>query len=349
MILRWKKPRGLGLVGSIREYVTLVRPYGILFLGFTPVFGAVCNGEFRAFHLSVLLMIGLFTHVFAFVQNDYYDVEVDRRSTYVASRPLTTGTISKNHAFLVFVGSFLLSLVFAVVFVFSWASFLFLLLSFFLMTLYNKYSKRVLGMECVLGAGVFVFGVFGALTVSDTVSPLSLIISFVGFFQWMFSVGVLANLKDVEFDAKLGIRTTPIMFGVRVRGHELKKPVAFIVHVYVMQFLFIMVAALPFLFGYTLVSVLGVPIPLLCFLVLSVVLLYITYRILSAPLQKRDTLLRYGGVHEGLALVLIPIVLTSFLIEHLGILSTLGIIFLMLFWPLCCLRLLYGKTMIPLE
>lgn len=336
-------------MGSIREYLILIRPYGILFLGFTPVFSAVCNGEFEAFHLSVLLMIGLLTHVFAFVQNDYYDIEVDRQSTHVAGRPLITGRISKQRAFLVFVGSFLVCLSVAVVFVFSWASFLALMLSFFLMTLYNKYSKRIPGMECVLCAGVFSFGVFGALTVSDMVSLLSLIVSFAVFLQWMFSVGVSANLKDVEFDEKLGIRTTPIVFGVHVSGHELKKPMVYIVYVYGIQILYIIVAALPFIFGYTLVTISGVPIPFFCFLTTSLILLYITYRILSVPIHQRDTLLRYEGAHEGLALLLLPIVLMSFLIEHLGILSTVAIILILLFWPLCCLRFLFGKTMIPLE
>lgn len=336
-------------MGSIREYLTLVRPYGILFLGFTPVFGAICNGEFEAFHLSVLLMIGLLIHVFTFVQNDYYDIEVDRRSTYVAGRPLTTGRISKQYAFLIFLSSFLVCLSLAVVFVFSWASFLALLLSFFFMTLYNKYSKSIPGMECVLGAGVFSFGVFGALTVSDMISPLSLIVSFAVFLQWMFSVGVSANLKDVECDEKFGIRTTPIMFGVHVRGHELKKPVVYIVYVYGLQLLYIVVVALPFLLGYTLVSISGVPIPFFCFLTISLILLSITYRILSVSIHQRDTLLRYEGAHEGLALLLLQIVLMSFLIEHLGLLSTIAILLILIFWPLSCLRLLFGKTMIPLE
>ena len=68
------------------------------------------------------------------------------------------------------------------------------------------------------------YGVFGALTVSDQVSTLAIIISCVGFLQWVFSVGVSANLKDVEFDTKLGIRTTPVIFGVHAVGNQLKKP-----------------------------------------------------------------------------------------------------------------------------
>ena len=336
-------------MGGVREYLKLIRPYGILFLGFTPVFGALCNGEFNGFRLGILLIIGLLTHIFVFVQNDYYDVDVDKKSKYAVHRPLISGAISKQQALLIFFGAFLTSLALAVLFVFSWAAFFFLLLSFFLMTLYNKFSKRVSAMECMLGTGVFVFGVFGALTVSEKVSPLSLIVSFVGFLLWMFSVGVSANLKDVEYDAKLGIRTTPIVLGVHVINDELKKTIPFYMYALGIQLLYISVASLPFFLGYTSVNVSGIPIPALSFGVLSFVLVYMAFRILSTPLLKRDTLLRYAGVHEGLALLLIPVVLMSYLLDQMGVFFTVGVVLLLLFWPLGILRILFGKRMIPLE
>ena len=49
-----------------------------------------------SFHLSLLLIIGLLGHIFVFVQNDYYDIEVDRQSKYVVQRPLTSGVISRT-------------------------------------------------------------------------------------------------------------------------------------------------------------------------------------------------------------------------------------------------------------
>jgi 4-hydroxybenzoate polyprenyltransferase len=106
-------------VRAIKEYIKLIRPYGILFIGFTPVFGALCNGEFDVFHLSLLLLIGLLGHIFVFVQNDYYDVEVDRQSKYVVQRPLTSGLVSRTNARILFLGSFFISIALAIVFFFS--------------------------------------------------------------------------------------------------------------------------------------------------------------------------------------------------------------------------------------
>ncbi|HWR28010.1 MAG TPA: UbiA family prenyltransferase, partial [Candidatus Thermoplasmatota archaeon] len=321
---------------AIREYIKLIRPYGILFIGFTPVFGALCNGEFDVFHLSLLLLIGLLGHIFVFVQNDYYDVEVDRQSKYVVQRPLTSGMISRTNAFIIFLGSFFISVVLASVFLFSLRSFLFLLLSFFLMTLYNRYSKRKPGMEYVLGAAVFSYGMYGAFTVSDYVSLFAVIISSVAFLQWVFSVGISANLKDVEFDTKLGIRTTPVIFGVQAIGNQLKKPVLFLLYAYGIQLVHLIVVMFPFFFGYSSPMLVGYPIPLFVFLVLAGILLIITRGILTTPLDKRDQMLRYEGVHEGLALLLIPLVLLSYLVENLGALLPLIFLVVLIFWPLLC-------------
>jgi len=336
-------------MGVLREYITLVRPYGILFLGFMPVFGALCNNDFSASHLFVLLVIGLCMHVFGFAQNDYYDIEVDKRSKYVKQRPLATSVISQQQALVLFLCSFLVAVILAAVFFFSLYSMVVLLVSFLFMTLYNKFNKQIGGMECVLGAGVFLFGLFGGFTVSDVLSPLVVIVSFVGFFQWMFSVGVSANLKDVEYDTKLGIRTTPVLFGVHAVHNNLVKPVRFMMYVYGIKIVHLLVAFLPFVLGYTSMSIHGFPLPLLCYLLVGSVMLVTTRGLLSMPLGKRDTMLRYEGAHEGLALLLIPVVLMSSLIDHVGFLPTVLLFFLFIAWPLLSLRVLFGKTLIPLE
>lgn len=333
----------------VREYLKLIRPYGILFIGFTPVFGALCNRQFDGVSLFLLLVIGLLGHIFVFVQNDYYDMEVDRQSKYVVQRPLISGKISKTQARVLFFAAFFVSLVLAAVFFFSLRSFTVLLLSFFLMTLYNRYSKRTPGMEYVLGAAVFGYGMFGALTVSDEVSLFAIIISTLGFFQWVFSVGVSANLKDVEYDTKLGIRTTPVFFGVQVIEDKLNKPLIFTMYAFGLKIVHIIVAFLPFALEETSVIINGFPLPLVCFVLVSLMMLFTTWGILTTSLENRETLLRYEGAHEGLSLLLIPVVLMSLLINRVGLLPTLLLFALFIIWPLICLRMLFGKTLIPLE
>ncbi len=336
-------------MSSIKEYVKLIRPYGILFIGFTPVFGAVCNGQFDIFRLSVLLLIGLLGHIFVFVQNDFYDIEVDRHSKYVGQRPLSSGFVSRTNARILYLGSFFLSLILACLFLFSIFSLVVLLVSFILMTLYNRLSKKLPLMEYVLGAAVFLYGMYGALTVSDSVSLFAIIISSVAFLQWIFSVGVSANLKDVEFDTKLGIKTTPVLFGVHAVETKLIKPVSFVLYTYGIQLIHLCIVILPFILGYTSYILFGYPIPLGGVLILAIILFIITRGILNAPLDRRDQMLRYEGIREGLALLLIPVVLLSYLLEHFGLLLPFLLLLVMILWPLLCLRGLYGKTLIPLE
>jgi len=333
----------------MKQYLKLIRPYGMLFLGFTPVFCAIANGESDLLRLSILLVIGLLAHIFTFVQNDYYDIEIDRKSKYVSDRPLVTGTISQKTALAIVIASFAISIVLAIVFLFSVYSFVVLLFSFMCITIYNKYSKSSYGMEYALGLGVFSYGIFGALTVSKSVSILALVVSLAGFMQWLFSVGISANLKDVEYDSRLGIKTTPMVFGVKVVNQKFMMPLSFKCYAVGVKILHILIISLPFFLGYTSIFVYNLPIPAVCFLILTGTLLFMASRILSASPSDRDNMLRYEGVQEGLALLLIPIALMSYLVENFSLLPTILLIFLLILWPLFCLRSLFGRKMIPLE
>lgn len=333
----------------MKQYLILIRPYGMLFIGFTPVFSAIANGEFGFFKLLILFIIGALTHVFTFVQNDYYDIEIDKKSKYVSSRPLTTGSVTKKAVIIIFTGSFIITLLLAIVFFFTIYSFVMLLLSFLCMTLYNKYSKRFFGMEYTLGLGVFYLGIFGALTVSNSISNLVFLVCAAGFMQWLFSVGVSANLKDVEFDSKLGIRTTPTVFGVHVLKDKLQIPLSFLFYAYFIKITHIILLSLAFFLGYTSIFVYDLPIPLISFVAISIISLYFTMKILSTPISKRDKMLIYIGFQEGPALLLIPVVLMSYLGENITIFWTFLLILLFIFWPVFWFRALFGKKMIPLE
>ena len=331
----------------MKSYLILIRPYGMLFLGFTPVFGAIANGEFNYLHLTLLLFIGLCAHIFTFVQNDYYDIAIDSKSKYVSGRPLVKGNITQKTALAIFLTSLLLSLSIAIVF--SYFSFVMLLLSFLLMTLYNKYSKKFYGMEYILGMGVFTYGIFGALTVSNNISYLAIIVSFFGFMQWLFSVGVSANLKDVEYDIRLGIKTTPTKFGVKVSKKELFITISFKMYAVGIKIMHILIAALPLLLGYTSIFVYNLPISGVFFLLISLIVIYFTIKLLITSMKEREKMLIYIGLQEGLALLLLPIMLLSILIDKFGVIQTFLLILLFIFWPLFWFRVLYGKKMIPLE
>jgi 4-hydroxybenzoate polyprenyltransferase len=204
-------------------------------------------------------------------------------------------------------------------------------------------------MEYILSTGVFTYGLFGVFSVSDKVSDLAIIFCFFAFIQWLFSVGVFANLKDVEYDTKVGIKTTPTLLGVKIIGNELFVSNAFKIYAFVIKIFHIFIVILPLLFGYTSIYVNSFPIPILFFVIISVFILFLLEKILSTPLSKRDKMLIYEGLQEGLAFLLIPTVLASYLIKNIGVLATILLVIFMIAWPLFCFRILFGKKLIPLE
>jgi len=321
----------------------------MLFLGFTPVFSAMANGEFRFVNLGVLLIIGILTHIFSFVQNDYFDITVDKKSKYVSKRPIATGEITKRTGIAIYISSFIISIILVIVFVFSIYSMITLILAIIFFTLYNKYSKQYFAMEYILAIGIFFFGLFGAYAASEKISGLALIVSAVCFMQWLFSVGISANIKDVEYDTKSGIKTTPTMFGVRISNNKLVIPISFIIYSFFIKIVHIFIIFLSFILGYTAFFVFNVPVPALVVSTISIILILFTKGILSAAKEKRDKMLIYVGLQEGLSILLIPSMLMNLLIENMGVIYTVLIFLLLIIWPIFWFRLLFGKKMIPFE
>jgi len=321
----------------------------MLFLGFTPVFTAVAQGMYAWQHLLLLLVIGCLVHVFTFVQNDYYDIVVDTQSIYVAQRPLVSAQITRKKAQLIYFISLLILLVLSIFF-FSLLSLGSLILSLICITIYNKFSKRTPGMEYILGLGVFFIALFGAFTVEDPISMFAVLLSLFAFFQWLFSVGISANLKDVEFDSQLKIKTTPTLFGTYVHKKELMIPLAFKIYAIVIKLIHITTIFLVFYLGYSSLFINDVPLPGLCFLFLACSLLYLTIKILTTTdIHNRDMMLRYAGVQEGLVLLLVPISMMSILLENLGIIPLIVVILVLIIWPFFWFRFLFGKRLLPFE
>ncbi len=333
---------------KINGYIKMMRPYGLL-LPLIVVFSALCNGQFDFFPLLGLFVIGIFIHIFGTFQNDYFDIELDKKSKYVSERPLVNGIVSRKGVLFLILFSFFASIILAYLFFFTIPAFLALLLSFFLATLYNKYSKRMPGMEYVMGAGVCTFGLFGALTVSDVLSPLVIFIVLFVLMKYVFNIGVSGNLKDVEYDSKQGIKTTPILLGVRAIGDELRIPAVFIIYAFSIKGINIGIALMPFLTGDVSMFLYGFPIPIICFSILSTLLIYTLWKILSTPLlSERDKMLRYAGIHEVLTYSLVPVVLMSYLVENINIFALILLIVVPPLWVKISVNVFFGKK-VPLE
>lgn len=309
------------MVGRLGQYLRLIRPYGMLFLGLAPMFGAVANGETRLPVLIALFFIGALYHVFTFVHNDIIDMEVDARSQYVAARPLVQGGISRRSAWMIAASAVVLLLILTVLLDSLW-TYLLVLGALVCVFVYNLWSKRLPFAEYVLGAGVLSVSLAGAMAVTPSVSVLSWLVVGSFFLQWVFSVGISANLKDVEEDTKNQVFTSPTQFGARFADGKVLVPRSFQIYAFGISVGYLIILGLPFVLRYVAASVQGFYWPVVGYALLFGCLMVTTGVLMRGPSSSRDQFLRYAGVHEGLALLVEPFVLMSLLLIAVGVPGT---------------------------
>jgi 4-hydroxybenzoate polyprenyltransferase len=202
------------------------------------------------------------------------------------------------------------------------------------------------GMEYVLGATHCTFGLFGALTVSNELTPL---VIFVLIFVLIAHTGVSANLKDVKYDSEQGIKTTPILLGVRAIDDELRIPTVFTIYAFSIRGINIGIALMPFIAGYASMFLYGLPIPIICFSILSTLIIRTQWKVLSTTLlSERDTMVRYAGILDVLTYFLLPVVLMSYLTENINIFAPILLIAVPPIWIKFSVKAIFGKR-VPLE
>ncbi|HEC82598.1 MAG TPA: hypothetical protein ENI53_01775 [Thermoplasmatales archaeon] len=318
-----------------KAYIQLMRIYGI-FIAMMPLLGAISNGIFHGF--VFLIIVGICSNIFGFVQNDYFDIEIDRKSGHVSNRPLASGLISKNEA-IIFM-AILLIIAFAItIFLFSAYALLFLVLYFFFYTVYNRYSKKFAFMEYSLGlAGTMIF-LYGAFSFKEEISIYCFLISLLPILKYAFNVGISANLKDIEYDLKQGVRTTPSLFGMNLG--KLLIPKSFVLYSYSLKIIYVIVA---FFALYTMQM--DAYFSLLLIITSSLFLFYTIKKIFDNFGNRREMLF-YAEIHEILAYVLMASILYDYVAVNYNPFLSFSLIILPPLWILLSLKILFGGK--PLE
>ncbi len=319
---------------KLRAFIQLIRPYGI-FIALMPLLGAISNGIFENF--LILFLIGIFANFFGFVQNDYFDIEIDKKSEYVSNRPLASGRISKNEAIFImllfFISPILLSLFL------SFYSLIFLILYFSFYTLYNKFSKKYAFMEYSLGlAGTMIF-LSGAFSSTEKISILCFMLSLLPIFKYAFNVGISANLKDIKYDLMQGIKTTPTIFGVFV-NEKVHIPKNFILYGYSLKIFFIFLSLIALCYFFS--SIFSI----LLFISISFLILYTMTKIFE-NIENRKKMLFYAEIHEIATYMLIVSILYDYIAIYYSPLLSFAMLILPPIWILTCIKFFFmGK---PLE
>jgi 4-hydroxybenzoate polyprenyltransferase len=328
---------------SVKQWLKLVRLQTGAATAITAVFGAILlmpKDNLDILHLTLLFIIGLLFHSFGFALNEYSDIEVDRHSKYLSDKPLLKGTIKKRHAlYAAFVFISIASAMAVVFFTDIWA-----LTAFFMAILlgavYDLYGKRFFGADIVLGAFIFFFTLFGALSVSRELTPVVYITAFLFFIQLSFQTGITGGMKDIPHDHIAGAKTSPVYLGCRVVGRRLFVTGEFRAYAYITKAVHTVVLLLPF---WLLLFELQEPVLLqLTILFILILLMWATtVAALNQTIFDRLKIMRLLGAQEVVTYPTVSILV-------MGVIGIWAALFLMsfpIFWMGVFLYMIYGKFM----
>lgn len=193
-----------------KSYLQLILPEYFIITTFSIIAASLLlvNGP------SLSLILPIISFSFAMIAfntlNNITDIEIDRINK--PTRPLVTGSITKNQAILFMVFSFAISLI---------SAFLIGMLAFYLALSYLAlailYSVKPFRLRRVLLAsnfiGAYLYGAFPYFITFAAISGNFSIIFPAFFFALIFSMAPLKDIEDMNWERITGIKSIPILLG----------------------------------------------------------------------------------------------------------------------------------------
>jgi len=295
----------------------LARSFNSFLTGISPVMGAIAMQDFDLFHLLILFTIGFFGHTYGFVINDIFDYQIDKKNEELKDRPLLSGTISMKKAWIFAILALTLSFILAIYYAFitdKYFPIIILIFSALTITLYDVISKKIPLMDIFDSLAVFLLILYGAVTVSgniNQITSLAWMVCLLGAVQVFFMQLVPGGLKDIENDYKNGANTVAVKLDVRVtQSGLLKVPLSYKILSYGIQIIDIGLVFLPFYLIFKSHDLMHYIIWIMLVIV-SLIMLAVSYKFLNMEYFKRDKMRKLLGSHFSINFALVPIMLMA--------------------------------------
>jgi 4-hydroxybenzoate polyprenyltransferase len=199
------------------KYIRLSRldkPIGIYLLLWPSVLGlllAALNEGYMDFKNYLIVIAGaILVRSCGCVINDISDHKFDRLVERTKDRPIASGEISLKQAWGFFI---VLSIASLSLLLLTPTITIKLALSFSLLILLYPLAKRFIKAPQVILGITFGSGSIISYSLQSGSFSLSIIILYVGLVAWIVSFDSIYALEDIEDDAKIGINSTPILWG----------------------------------------------------------------------------------------------------------------------------------------
>ncbi|MCK5561850.1 MAG: UbiA family prenyltransferase [Thermoplasmata archaeon] len=296
--------------------------------------------------LILLFTIGIMTHIFGFVANEYIDLELDKHSKALKNKPLVKGTISKKSALFFLSSAIVIAYVLTFIFIYLNSNgfgliellvpILLLSLSWVSIGLYDLVSKKFIGSDILLALWPFFLVLFGGSIVTLDLIPILYIVAGLAFMQLLIQ-NIMAGLKDLEQDQKGGGISTPIRFGVKLNYEIMEIPKNFIAFLNILKVFYLILILLPFIMGWFSWATIS-----FVFIIYLFGLSYYFFMSICHSQQfNRKQIIRYIGGHEIIAYSIIP----AMLMDTIGPQRAFFLIILPIVWLAIFLIILYDRLM----
>ena len=205
------------MINKIRGFIELTRldkPVGIYLL-FWPSFiglllGAINSGSIEFKNYFILIIGTVLVRSCGCIINDINDYKFDRLVSRTKNRPLASGKMGMTEAWLYFtlLATLSLCLLFFVPLYTIYAS---LVVAVFIM-IYPLTKRFLKAPQFFLGI-TFGSGTIISFSLVSSDFSLSLLILFIGTVLWIISFDTIYAFEDIADDLKIGINSTPILWG----------------------------------------------------------------------------------------------------------------------------------------
>jgi len=296
----------MNLITQVIEYAKLSSAHFVFLTAIIPVTGAIAMGEKSIFLLTIIFVIGILAHIFGFAFNHYNDIEVDGLIDQISKRPLPSGSISKKHALIYIISVFFLGFVITLYF-FGVNLLLLYLIGILLASVYDRYSKKIGGMDFILAASVSTGLIFGAATVSFNFPDIVLIFFVLAFIQTLNLNLIAGGIKDADHDFMINSKHIATRLGVKVQNDVFIIPNSFQVLAYLFGLVYAFFVLTPVIFGI-------IKLNIFLFLILAfanILFLLVTYKMLHLKRFERQEVRKYVILQYTINWLNIPILLMS--------------------------------------
>lgn len=202
---------------KIKSYIELVRldkPIGIYLLLWPSllglILGSIQSSQISFKNILIVLIGAVLVRSCGCIINDISDHKLDKLVKRTANRPIVNGAISLKEAWLFFIFLGLCSL-----YLLTFTPYLTMkvALAFAVMIMIYPLTKRFfMAPQFILGI-TFGSGTLISYSLESNIFSPSIFILYMGVISWIISFDTFYALEDFEDDKKIGINSTPILWG----------------------------------------------------------------------------------------------------------------------------------------